>query len=64
MIALGRFGRFTLSHHLSHIPKHLPWLCLFFVLAFGFGCVCCFVVHGCVFGYDVLQRHKHFVGIL
>ena len=28
MSALGRFGRFTLSHHLSHIPKHLPWLCL------------------------------------
>ena len=24
MSALGRFGRFTLFHHLSHLPKHLP----------------------------------------
>ena len=34
MSALGRFGRFTLFHLLSHIPKHLPCLCLF-LLVFG-----------------------------
>ena len=34
MSALGRFGRFTLFHHLSHLPKHLPCLCLF-LLVFG-----------------------------
>ena len=28
MSALGRFGRFTLFHLLSHIPKHLPCLCV------------------------------------
>ena len=50
MSALGRFGRFTLFHHLSHLPKHLPCLCLF-LLVFGFGCVCCFVV----FLFPVLQ---------
>ena len=43
MSALGRFGRFTLfSPRVSH-SKHLPWsFC--FVLCFGFGGVCCFVV--------------------
>ena len=34
MSALGCFGRFTLFHHLSHLPKHLPCLCLF-LLVFG-----------------------------
>ena len=34
MSALGRFGRFTLFHLLSHLPKHLPCLCLF-LLVFG-----------------------------
>ena len=34
MSALGRFGRFTPFHHLSHLPKHLPGLCLF-LLVFG-----------------------------
>ena len=51
MSALGRFGRFTLFHHLSHLPKHLPWLCLFLFWFLGFGCVCCFVV----FLFPVLQ---------
>ena len=42
MSALGRFGRFTLfSPRVSH-SKHLPVFC--FVLCFGFGGVCCFVV--------------------
>ena len=50
MSALGRFGRFTLfSPRVSH-SKHLP--CSFcFVLCFGFGGVCCFVV----FLFPVLQ---------
>ena len=34
MSALGCFGRFTLFHLLSHLPKHLPCLCLF-LLVFG-----------------------------
>ena len=37
MSALGRFGRFTFSHHLSHIPKHLPWLCVFLFWVLGLG---------------------------
>ena len=42
MSALGRFGRFTLfSPRVSH-SKHLPVLC--FVLCFGFGGVCCFLL--------------------
>ena len=46
---LGRFGRFTLfSPRVSH-SKHLPVFC--FVLCFGFGGVCCFVV----FLFPVLQ---------
>ena len=49
MSALGRFGRFTLfSPRVSH-SKHLPVFC--FVLCFGFGGVCCFVV----FLFPVLQ---------
>ena len=49
MSALGRFGRFTLfSPRVSH-SKHLP--VFFFVLCFGFGGVCCFVV----FLFPVLQ---------
>ena len=49
MSALGRFGRFTLfSPRVSHF-KHLPVFC--FVLCFGFGGVCCFVV----FLFPVLQ---------
>ena len=49
MSALGRFRRFTLfSPRVSH-SKHLPVFC--FVLCFGFGGVCCFVV----FLFPVLQ---------
>ena len=49
MSALGRFGRFTLfSPRVSH-SKHLPVFC--FVLCFGLGGVCCFVV----FLFPVLQ---------
>ena len=49
MSALGRFGRFTLfSPRVSH-SKHLP--VFRFVLCFGFGGVCCFVV----FLFPVLQ---------
>ena len=49
MSALARFGRFTLfSPRVSH-SKHLPVFC--FVLCFGFGGVCCFVV----FLFPVLQ---------
>ena len=49
MSALGRFGRFTLfSPRVSH-SKHLPGFC--FVLCFGLGGVCCFVV----FLFPVLQ---------
>ena len=36
MRALGRFGRFTLFHHLSHHPLTLA-VFLFFLLVFGFG---------------------------
>ena len=69
MRALGRFRRFTLFHHLSHLPITLAvffvcfcWclgLCgvfvLGFVLGFGFGCVCCFVV----FLFPVLQVSRN-----
>ena len=49
MSALGRFGRLTLfSPRVSH-SKHSPVFC--FVLCFGFGGVCCFVV----FLFPVLQ---------
>ena len=36
MRALGRFGRFTLFHHLSHHPLTLA-VFLLFLLVFGFG---------------------------
>ena len=46
MRALGRFGRFTLFHHLSHHPMTLA-VFLFVLLVFGLfglGFVVCFVV--------------------
>ena len=53
MRALGRFGRFTLFHHLSHHPMTLPFSCLFCLCLglFGCGVVVCFVV----FLFPVLQ---------
>ena len=37
MSALGRYGRFTLFHHLSHLPTTLAVSLFFFVGVWGLG---------------------------
>ena len=45
MRALGRFGRFTLFHHLSHLPITLAgFFCLFLLVFGGFSCLFCRVL--------------------
>ena len=59
MRALGRFGRFTLFHHLSHHPMTLAfsWGCLVVVLLFVLSCFCFLFV---VFLFPVLQVSWNF----